>query len=388
MHDEPYVSARRFCALAKAGRVDEASALLEAHPSLVHVRIPEDELPGGHLTLLAVAGATGNTQLCRTLLEAGAAADDGVSLFVAAAAQRWDCVTTLVAHGGDLSSTDANGRFTPLHWILDLHYTRPALEGILAAGADPNRRAGELQESAIHVAVRRRRLDAVELLYRAGAQLEARTAGGMTAYRHAVRRHFTEVAQKLAELGARTTKTPGDRLAAALHEGRIEDAGALLAGDPGLAPVNPEEARLLADLATSGKVDAVRLLLDHGVEITSRGLDGGTALHQAAWFGQPRVARLLVERGAPLDIRGDDYDCTALGWVAHGSRFSGGAAERGDAYVEVAEILLDAGAPLPRAAERHDRAQFAQASDAVAAVLRRYGWQGEHHDISGSSTPT
>ncbi len=73
-------------------------------------------------------------------------------------------------------------------------------------------------------------------------------------------------------------------------------------------------------------------------------------------------------------MRGDDHDCTPLGWAAHGSRHSGGADKCSDRYVQVAEVLLRAGAPFPQPHELHDRAQFAQASEPVAAVLRRFGW--------------
>jgi len=119
----------------------------------------------------------------------------------------------------------------------------------------------------------------------------------------------------------------------------------------------------------------MRLLLDAGADVASRGLDDGTALHQAAWFGQPAGARLLIERGAPLDARGDGHDTTPLGWVTHGSRYSGGAASRQEVYVELAELLLAAGAPLPKDGERHDREQHAEATEEVKAVLARYGWR-------------
>ena len=50
----------------------------------------------------------------------------------------------------------------------------------------------------------------------AGANIDAVTAGGMTAYRHAARRGFTEVAEHLIARGADTTVSDRDELAIAL----------------------------------------------------------------------------------------------------------------------------------------------------------------------------
>lgn len=358
--------------------VVECARLLIEHGADVDGGVEDTELPGHRLTALAAAaGVTGNRALTTLLLVNGASPNDGATLFIAAAEEHWGCVAEVVRHGGDLDATDADERYAPLHWLLDLRYRRAALERLLAEGADVDRRAGQLDETPLHVAVRRRRLDAVDVLLDAGADPNALTTGGMTPYRHALRRDFTEVATRLAERGADTTTTPGDALARALHEKDLERARALLAETPNLVPSNvPEEARLLPDLAARGARRAVELLLDHGVDLDVRGLDDGTALHQAAWFGQPEVARLLIERGAPLAVRDDYHDCTPLGWVAHGSRVSDGADERVQAYVRIAEDLLRAGAPFPQPHEHHDRFQFAMAADAVVAVLRRFGWTG------------
>ena len=71
----------------------------------------------------------------------------------------------------------------------------------------------------------------------------------------------------------------------------------------------------------------------------------------------------------------DEHDSTPLGWVTHGSRYSGGADERQDVYVELAELLLEAGAPLPGPDDTWDHEQHAEATEPVAAVLTRHGWK-------------
>jgi ankyrin repeat protein len=265
-----------------------------------------------------------------------------------------------------------------LQWLLDWRFRPEAVEWLLVRGADPNACRGPLAESALHVACRRRRCDGLELLLRHGARIDARTAGGKTAYAHAARRGFDDVVRLLTGHGADSALTRADELAVALARGELAEAHGLLRSDPGLvARFGPEDARILPDLAGRTAVEPVELLLDAGCDIVARGLDDGTSLHQAAWFGQPDQARLLIRRGAPLDIRGDAHDSPPLGWVAHGSRYSGGAEQRGEAYARVAELLLDAGAstanPHDPAGDPHGRWLLEDASAPVAAVLRARG---------------
>jgi ankyrin repeat protein len=43
-------------------------------------------------------------------------------------------------------------------------------------------------------------------------------------------------------------------------------------------------------------------------------------LHQAIWAGHQGVVRLLVERGARLDLKDTIYQGTPLGWAIYGGR--------------------------------------------------------------------
>ncbi|MEZ4655011.1 MAG: ankyrin repeat domain-containing protein [Candidatus Eisenbacteria bacterium] len=225
--------------------------------------------------------------------------------------------------------------------------------------------------------MRRRRLPAVDVLLDAGAKIDARTSYGTTAWSHAMRRGFPEVAARLAERGADTGLSEAESLCVALIQARNDEAGAMLERDPQLvSKLDPETARIFPDLACRGLVDGMRLLLDAGVDITARGLDGGTALHQTGWFGVPAATALLIERGAPLDIKGDDHDGTPLAWTAHGSRYSGDAEARVQDYAAVAELLCAAGASMKDATRPSDPPGWQLLEDAVPAVaevLRRYG---------------
>jgi ankyrin repeat protein len=243
---------------------------------------------------------------------------------------------------------------------------------LLERGVDPNARWGPLEETVLHTAVRRRRLDAVQVLLAHGAEVDAATRHGDTAWRHALRRPFPEVAACLAAHGARTETTPADDLAVALLGLDLEGAAAVLRAHPSvIADLVPEEARLLGDLAGQGKVESVRFLLEHGADLEARGLDGGTPLQQTAWFGTPAVTRLLLERGADANATGCDHRSTPMGWLAHGSRYSGGAQARQEAYLEVLELLLAAGARLDLPWDPPDRPGAGVRADASERVRER-----------------
>jgi ankyrin repeat protein len=237
-----------------------------------------------------------------------------------------------------------------LHELLDHNYGVDGdnvLRRMLDGGADPNARDGPQSESPLHVATRRRRAKAAAILLDRGAEIDATTAGGKTAYAHAVRRGFDDMAELLRLRGADVELNVADRFAVAIVSGSLDDARSILSAHPAVARTgNPEEDRLLADIAGRGDPRPVELLINAGADLTAPGLDDGTPLHQAGWFGQPANARLLIDAGAPLEIFDATHHGSPIGWAVHGSRYSGGADERQDAYVALVQMLLDAGASL------------------------------------------
>ena len=88
------------------------------------------------------------------------------------------------------------------------------------------------------------------------------------------------------------------------------------------------------EAATVGDLQRLRELLDDDAELVrARSVDTGTALHFAAFFGQPEAARLLLERGADPHAVSETFgDVTPL--------HSAAAARNGDAV----RALLAAGA--------------------------------------------
>jgi hypothetical protein len=106
-------------------------------------------------------------------------------------------------------------------------------------------------------------------------------------------------------------------VAAAL--GRIEDAGRLLP-----AASQEDRHRALALSAQFGHTEIVRLLLDAGEDPNRYNPPGfhshSTPLHQAALAGHEETVRLLVERGARLDLKDTSWQGTPEGWARHEGR--------------------------------------------------------------------
>jgi len=90
-----------------------------------------------------------------------------------------------------------------------------------------------------------------------------------------------------------------------------------------LLPVagNEERHLALAIAADYGQVEITRLLLDAGEDPNRYNPVGGhshtTPLHQAAMHGDEQMARLLVERGAKLDIKDILWHATPAEWARH-----------------------------------------------------------------------
>jgi ankyrin repeat protein len=235
-----------------------------------------------------------------------------------------------------------------LQEFLDFHYGpdgKTVLLQRLADGEDPDRMVNG--ETGLHVAVRRRRELAVRILLQHGVNIDARNQHGKTALAHAARRGFDELVELLTAAGADDNLNVADRFAVSIIHGEFDRAKNILADHPDCVRTgNPGEDRLLADVAGRGDSRPIFMLIEAGADLSATGLDSGTALHQAAWFGQSENASLLIDAGAPLDVFDCVHNSSPLGWAVHGSRYSGNATQRQDEYVALVGMLLEAGSSL------------------------------------------
>ena len=192
---------------------------------------------------------------------------------------------------------------------------------LLEAGAEPDALCDlygtecttmSLLVSSSHPAKAGLQVPLVELLLDFGAALEGTgTRKWGTPLVTALTFGMTDAARALARHGARID------LPAAAGLGLVDEAARLL-------PSADSEARhrAFALAAQHAQAAMVRLLLDAGEDPNRYNPEGGhshsTPLHQAVLTGDEAVVRLLVARGARLDLRDTVWQGTPLGWALYG----------------------------------------------------------------------
>jgi ankyrin repeat protein len=238
--------------------------------------------------------------------------------------------TLLARHPELIAARSQPGGPTLLHYIAangvpdELQKSPPNAPEIarilLEAGAEPDALAemygGEqttmnMLVSSCHPAEAGVQVALVDVLIDYGASPDTRGSGAPPLIT-ALAFGYPAAAEALVRRGAFT-----DTLPAAAGLGRLADFQRML---PASSPEERQQALALA--AQHGHVEIVRLLLDIGEDpnrLNPRGFHGhSTPLHQAALANHMPVIRLLVERGARLDIQDTMYQGTPLGWAKHG----------------------------------------------------------------------
>ncbi|MFN2398552.1 MAG: ankyrin repeat domain-containing protein [Gemmatimonadaceae bacterium] len=142
-------------------------------------------------------------------------------------------------------------------------------------------------------------------------------------------------AEHLVERGATLT------LATALCLGRWDDVSRLAHTT---SARDKQMGLVLA--ALNGKADALRRMIDHGIDVNRPSADlysHGTPLHHAVCSGSLEAVKVLVEAGAELSRRDKAWAGTPLGWAEHYQDEHKGD-EREGRYAEIAAYLSQKGA--------------------------------------------
>ena len=176
--------------------------------------------------------------------------------------------------------------------------------------------------TALHQAMRRdNRIQMIEILidYRADPALP--NSEGKSAIWIAARRGRADALDLFEKRGTPINLTGVDALIAACARDRKETIRSLVAAEPQLkSELIDHGGTLLAEFSGVGNLAGVRNLFDLGVSVTARYREGdgyygiakeSTALHVAAWRARPDVVKELINRDAPVNAR-DGEGRTAL----------------------------------------------------------------------------
>ncbi|GAB1343028.1 ankyrin repeat domain-containing protein [Gemmatimonas sp.] len=369
-------------------------ALLDegADPNTV-VSLPDGQ---GSIPVLYFPCVSNNEPLARLLLERGATPTDGESLYHAAQHDHRDILALLVSFGADVSRGPSTTGNTPLHFLASHRATNPiapqcvrGMAWLLEHGAEPNvplstigdgQRPSQLGETPLHRAAANGYDHTVlAMLVNAGADMNAPRSDGATPYTLAVRHGNTAGAAWLAAQGAdRSRLTATDRLLSACMTANEVEARGLLSEHPQLiAQLREGDAGCLLDAFANNQESAVRLMVSLGWPLTPESEWGGTALHWAAWQGQVDLARVLIEAGAPVNVRDSRYGSSPLAWAAHGSLHCDRANDTD--YPAMVHLLLDAGATRAESFNQWQESPESMARPSVVAVLQARGFLERPH---------
>lgn len=338
---------------ADNGELTTVQQLLTEYPDAIHAR-------GGIMgsTPLHFAAASGHLPIVQALIRAGAdvnareAASDSTPIHWASAHGHLEVVQALVGSGAEIAAQDGWYRLSPIAWACALPQTAqlPVADYLVAQGATYDifslialqnderleallhysntameSRVGQIGEvfHPLHWAVRKSGVSTIRVLIEAGADINARTAWGVSAHALAITYGKADLADYLVEQGA---------------DNDLSSLTDLLASGA--------ECHLLPHYMVSNRdIEGLKTILEVGADpnvlseaIIDSLLCGVTPLHRAVLIGEERMTQLLLQFGADVNapcLQVDNmpyWDITPL----HIAAFRG--------HLDIAEILVEHGA--------------------------------------------
>jgi ankyrin repeat protein len=256
--------------------------------------------------LYGAAGIAHHPELTRLLLERGANPNDGEVVYHSPETRDNRALMALVETGKLTEASLALMLIRKHDW-----HDHDGAKYLLEHGANPNFRWHHGLTALHHALARDNALRTIELLLEHGAD-SLLVCRGLTAVARAAREGRGDVLELFDRRGVATALAGLDALIAACARGRVEQARAIAEHDPVLLEgLRAASGELLARFAGTCNPQGVAALLDLGVDVAAPFADGdgywgepdgSLAIHIAAWRACPAVVRLLIERGAPVDV--------------------------------------------------------------------------------------
>jgi ankyrin repeat protein len=292
------------------GFVRAATALLDAGASANtgFYESNHQPQPEWESVLYGAAGVAHHAEMTRLLLDRGANPNDEEVPYHSPETYENGALRVLVESGKLTDDSLATMLLRKADW-----HDLEGIKYLLLHGADPNR-VTHWRLTALHQALRRdNRLEIIELLLDHGANpMLVNGLNGRTAISIAVRRGRGDVLELFERRGISIELQGIEQLIAACARNDAAGVRLIAVGEPQLVrEIVAEGGRLLAEFAGNGNTEGVRHLLDLGVGVTALYQEGdgyfdiapvSTALHVAAWRARHATVKLLLERGAPVDL--------------------------------------------------------------------------------------
>ncbi|OYY92887.1 MAG: hypothetical protein B7Y41_14100 [Hydrogenophilales bacterium 28-61-23] len=177
---------------------------------------------------------------------------------------------------------------------------RERIDALLKNGVNPNGLTGQWGKSALILAVEQGDVEITRLLLDAGADPDLK-GGGYTPLVLAALRGHARIARLLLKAGANPDFKSGDgnsALTAAASMNRLDVIRVLMPFRPDYTLFNREGRTALSVAAMEGFEQAVRLMLETGVDANVQDKNKGTALDSTTFTDNKRIQKLLVDHGA------------------------------------------------------------------------------------------
>jgi ankyrin repeat protein len=288
------------------------------------------------VTALKNQNLTTARTLIRQRADVNAADVDGSTALQWAA--HWNDVETvkaLLAAGAKPNTTNRYG-VTPLHEAATIG-SAAVVGALLRAGAQPDAVYGE-GETALMLAARSGNLDSVKLLLEANADVNAAEKfRGQTALMLAANENHAAVVKALLAAGSR----PNTRSTEYTFQKLTGGAGGIIHD----RPQGGITALMLA--ARQGAIEAGTALIAGGADLALEEPQYGfTAMQTAIFNGHYAFAKMLIEKGAPVND-GSLYIVVEMRNLAkYTNRPNPPEAENGVSHLDVAKLLVEKGADV------------------------------------------